>query len=86
MRPFGPGWRRIRIEAGITEAEAAIYAREDNIPMSMLGWVSGSFVIWSGLFVVGNFLYGRMGYTLAMLAVLLVSGSVLIWVIKRLWR
>ncbi len=86
VRPFGPGWRPVRIAAGISEAEAEAFARVDNIPMSMIGWLSGSFVIWSGLFVVGNFLYGRMGYALFMLIVLLVSGSVLIWVIKRLWH
>ena len=86
MHPFGPGWRRIRNEAGISPAEAAEWAKQDNIPLAMLGWVSGTAVIWSGLFTVGNFLYGRMGYTIALFAVLVVSGSVLIWVIRRLWR
>ncbi len=86
VHPFGPGWRRIRNEAGISPAEAAEWAKQDNIPLAMLGWVSGTAVIWSGLFTVGNFLYGRMGYTIALFAVLVVSGSVLIWVIRRLWR
>jgi SSS family solute:Na+ symporter len=85
VHPFGPGWRTIRNEAGISPAEAAEWARRDNIPLAMLGWVSGTAVIWSGLFTVGNFLYGRMGYTISLFAVLVLSGAMLLWVIRRLW-
>ncbi len=86
VRPFGPGWRRIRIEAGVSAAEAATYAREDNIPLAMLGWVTGTCVIWSALFAIGNALYGRVGYTIALCVVLALSGSVLIWVVRRVWK
>src|SRR5581483_8460917 len=86
VRPFGPGWQRIQIEAGISDAEVAAWARTDNIPLAMLGWVSGTVLIWAALFTVGNFLYGRMGYGFGLLAVSVVSGLVLISVIKRLWR
>jgi Na+/proline symporter len=86
VHPLGPGWTRIREEAGVPPAEAAEYARQDNIPLAMVGWVCGTAVIWSGLFLVGNILYGRMGYALALLGVLAVTGSILIWVIQRLWK
>jgi hypothetical protein len=86
VRPFGPGWRRIRIEAGVSEEEARAYAREDNIPLALLGWLTGSIVIWSGLFAVGNYLYGRMEYTAVLTATLVVSGGALIWVTQRLWK
>ncbi|MEO8661928.1 MAG: Na+:solute symporter, partial [Bryobacteraceae bacterium] len=86
VHPIGPGWTAIRKAAGVDPVEAAQYARQDNIPLSMLGWVSGSAVIWSGLFTVGNFLYGRMGYALGLFAIMLVTGSTLIWTIRRLWR
>ncbi len=85
VHPFGPGWKCIRQEAGVSEAEAAEYAKKDNIPLALLGWVAGSAVIWSGLFMVGNLLYGRMGYTMALLAVFAISSSILIRVIQRLW-
>ena len=85
VHPIGPGWKRIREEAGVDAAEAAKYARQDNLPMAMLGWVAGTTVIWSGLFLVGNFLYGRMGYAAALLGVLIISGFTLIRVIQRLW-
>jgi solute:Na+ symporter, SSS family len=63
-----------------------VYARQDNISLSMLGWVTGCSVIWSGLFLVGNILYGRWGYAIILGAVLAVTGSMLIWTIRRLWR
>ncbi len=86
VRPFGPGWERIRVEAGISAEEAARAARSENIPLALLGWVAGCVAIWTSLFTVGNFLYGRTGYALALLATFLVSGTVLIRVINRLWR
>jgi len=86
VHPFGPGWTRIRQEAGIPAAEAAQFAQQDNIPLAMLGWVAGVSVIWSSLFTVGNFLYGRTGYAVGLGVVFVVSGSVLIGVVKRLWR
>jgi SSS family solute:Na+ symporter len=86
IKPFGPGWRRIRVEAGITDAEAAAWAQTDNFPLALLGWVTGSVLIWAALFTVGNFLYGRLGYAYGLLGVSVVSGMVLISVVKRLWK
>ncbi len=84
VRPFGPGWRRIRLEAGISEAEAA--ATHENIPLALVGWSAGCAVIWSSLFVVGNFLYDRLPQAGLLLAVFVVSGLVLLKVIHQLWR
>ena len=42
--------------------------------------------IWSSLFTVGNFLYGRIGYALGCLAVFDVAGAALIWVVNRVWQ
>jgi solute:Na+ symporter, SSS family len=84
--PFGPGWTRIRIEAGVSAEEAAMHAKTDNIPLAMLGWVAGTSLIWSSLFTVGNFLYGRLGYGFTLLAVAIASSAALVGVIRRLWR
>ena len=75
----------MRMEAGVPAAEVAAWAKTDNIPLAMLGWVSGTVLIWSALFTVGNFLYGRLGYAYALLAVSIISCVGLISVIKRLW-
>jgi solute:Na+ symporter, SSS family len=83
VRPAGPGWERIRKEAGISRDEAA--KSGDSIPMALVGWVAGCSMIWSSLFTVGNFLYGRIGYGLALAGVFVVSGLILLKVINRLW-
>jgi hypothetical protein len=43
-------------------------------------------MIWSALFTVGNFLYGRMGYAWGLLAVFVVTATGVAMVVRRLWR
>jgi Na+/proline symporter len=83
VRPFGPGWRRVRKEAGVSEAEAA--ATHENIPLALLGWSAGCAVIWSSLFTVGNILYGRTSLAALLFGAFVISGLVLLWVIRHLW-
>src|SRR5262245_12213866 len=83
VRPAGPGWEAIRLEAGISKDEAA--QTGESIPLALVGWVAGCAVIWSSLFTVGNFLYGRYNYALALGAVFAISGMILLRVINRLW-
>lgn len=82
VRPFGPGWEAVRLEAGEQPGGAAT---GQNIPLALLGWVTGCAVIWSSLFTVGNVLYGRWNYAAALFAVFVVTGLVLLSVIRRLW-
>jgi Na+/proline symporter len=82
VHPAGPGWAPIRAVAGTSKDEEAD-AR--NFPMALLGWFAGCSTIWSALFTVGNFLYGRTDYALGLLAVFAVSGGLLIYVVRRLW-
>jgi Na+/proline symporter len=86
VHPFGPGWKPVQAAAGITDAEAAEWARTDNVPLAMLGWIAGTTLVWSSLFTVGNYLYGRTAYTLILLATSVLSGLLLAWVTRRLWR
>ncbi|MFN0166542.1 MAG: sodium:solute symporter family protein [Bryobacteraceae bacterium] len=86
VRPFGPGWREVQQHAGVSAAEMAHAAEHENIPLSMLGWVAGCTAIWSSLFMVGNYLYGRMEFALALFGVFLVSSYTLIRVSRRLWN
>jgi len=83
VRPFGPGWNCIRKEAGISEPEAK--ATHENIPLALLGWSAGCAVVWSALFTVGNFLYGRWLTAGLLLAVFVAAGFVLLRVINTLW-
>lgn len=83
VHPAGPGWEAVRIEAGVSKEEAA--AHRDNLPLSLIGWVSGCAMIWSSLFVVGNLLYGRMAYAGILLVVFIVTGGILLRVVNTLW-
>ena len=85
VHPLGPGWKAVRAEAGITEDHAKLIASHENIPLGLLGWFLGCTMIWSALFTVGNFLYGRMNYAFALFAVFIVSASFLIFVVNKLW-
>jgi solute:Na+ symporter, SSS family len=81
VRPFGPGWAVIREQAGAMPADRD----PENIPMALLGWVAGCAAIWSALFAVGNFLYGRTGLALALTAVFVVTGLIVTRIVTRLW-
>ena len=83
VHPAGPGWKKVRGEAGVTESEIA--AHGDHMGLAALGWVSGCLTIWSSLFAIGNFLYGRISPALILTGVFVVSGVALIFVINRLW-
>jgi len=80
VHPSGPGWKPVQAKAGAIEGAA------DHVPLAMVGWLSGCVMIWSALFAVGNFLYGRMEYAFWLLAVFVVSAAVVTMVVKRLWR
>ena len=83
VRLFGLGWANVKKEAGILEND--LRRGKANIPLSLLGWISGCSVIWSSLFIVGNFLYGRIDYALMLLGVFILSGCLLLYVINKLW-
>jgi hypothetical protein len=83
VHPSGPGWRVIREAAGVSEAEAAQHS--DHMGKAALGWIAGCLTIWSSLFAIGNFLYGRWSLAIALAAVFAVSGSTLLYVVNTLW-
>ncbi len=83
VRPFGPGWGSIAAEAGPAPEGGS---DGQTIPAGLLGWSAGCTVIWSSLFMVGNFLYGRTGAAVGLLVVFVLSGLVLIRSVKRLWN
>jgi Na+/proline symporter len=82
VRPFGPGWAEIRRSAGALPDEG----EPENIPMALLGWVTGCTAIWSALFAVGNYLYGRTTAALILTAIFVVCGLIVTRIVSRLWR
>ena len=80
--PAGPGWRRVREEAGISELAAA--RRGDHMGKATLGWISGCAAIRSSLLAIGRALYGRTGNAVLLGALLAVSTAVPIHVARYL--
>jgi Na+/proline symporter len=83
VRPAGPGWNRIRAEAGLP---AGAGVSPDNIPLALVGWMSGCTAVWTALFAGGSFLYGRTGQGLVLTTVFAVSAAVLIAIVRNLWQ
>jgi Na+/proline symporter len=83
VQPAGPGWDAVRREAGVPES--TVKESGDHMGLATLGWVSGCAVIWSSLFAIGKFLYGEMTMAWILTGVFVVSGLVLLQVIRKLW-
>jgi Na+/proline symporter len=82
VRPFGPGWARVRRDLGLSADDPSAAGQ---VPLALVGWVSGCATIWSSLFTIGCALYDRWAAAAGLFAVFVVSGLVLLGVIRRLW-
>jgi SSS family solute:Na+ symporter len=80
VRPAGPGWAAVRAEAGPEGGP------RDHMGLATLGWVAGCAMIWSSLFAIGNFLYGRTGTAWILTAVFVVSSGAVIYTMNHLWE
>jgi Na+/proline symporter len=83
VRPFGPGWNTVRRR--IPDMPEEDTDATENPQLALVGWVSGTALIWGSLFTVGNFLYGRIGYAVCLLTLSVVSGTILLKVVRKLW-
>ncbi len=75
IRPAGPGWRRVRAEAGVGPSP-------DSMTVALGGWVLGCTFVYSALFGTGSFLYGKQSIALAWGAVFVVSGMGLVAILR----
>jgi hypothetical protein len=58
----------------------------DNIPLALAGWSLGCALIWSALFAVGNYCYGRTGPAIALAAVAAICGYGVARILRTLWQ
>lgn len=82
VRPVGPGWRRIRMAAGVNDTDVR---SGESMPLALLGWVAGCSAIWSSLFTIGNMLYGRWSRAGILAIIFVAAATTLAWVLRRLW-
>jgi len=78
VKPAGPGWARLRAEAGVASSP-------DSLPMAMLGWMVGCLFVYSALFGTGSFLYGRTSQGVMWLVAFILSGATLLRLVPRMW-
>jgi solute:Na+ symporter, SSS family len=78
VQPPGPGWATIRRQAGLEPSP-------DSLPMALLGWTFGCSLVYSALFGVGSYLYGRTPQALLWGALFAVSAVALVRIVPRLW-
>ena len=78
VRPAGPGWKAIR-------AEAAAPGSPDRLSLALLGWTLGCVLIYSALFGVGSFLYGRTPQALIFTVLFGISALGMVRVLPLVW-
>lgn len=77
-RPAGPGWNIIRREAQLPPSP-------DSLPQMLLGWTAGVTFVYAGLFGTGSFIYGRTVHATIWVVAFIISGAVLVGVVRRAW-
>ena len=77
VRPFGPGWKRVREHSGLPPSP-------DSPAHAFLGWALGCMLVYSALAGTGDVLYGRTGLAVACLVPFLASVAGLIWLVPKL--
>src|SRR5690348_1232421 len=75
VRPPGPGWRSVRDRSRLPGSP-------DSIAVSFLGWVAGCVFVYAALFGSGSFVYGRWISGMVWLLLFIVSGLVLVRVLR----
>ncbi|MCX7876355.1 MAG: Na+:solute symporter [Melioribacteraceae bacterium] len=83
VKPIGPGWNYIKNKISNDSMNGEIFS--ENIPLNLLGWITGTITIWSSLFTIGNFLYGRIEMGFILLSIFIISGLILLNVVKKVW-
>jgi len=77
VRPFGPGWKRVRERSGLPPSP-------DSPAHAFLGWGLGCMLVYSALAGTGHLLYGRTWLAVACLIPSAASAAGLIWLLPKI--
>lgn len=78
VKPAGPGWNKIRKEAGLEESP-------DSLTLSFAGWVAGCLFVYSALFGAGAYIYSRWPLAIFWTVIFVASTFFLIKIIGKIW-
>ncbi len=82
IRPEGRGWKVVR-DRMLAKGEDV--ATENTLTSSLAAWTLGVTAVWTGLFMTGNFLYGRTTPAIILGIVFVACSIGLAMLVKRLW-
>jgi len=80
VRPAGPFWKPVREQIGET---TTIYV-QDNLKVSLIGWLSSNLATLSCLFGLGKLLLHEYQSSVCWLVAFAGSGAVALWAVRRL--
>ncbi|MDH7493810.1 MAG: Na+:solute symporter, partial [Candidatus Saccharicenans sp.] len=78
VKPAGPGWNKIRQEAGLENSP-------DSLTLSFAGWVAGCLFVYSALFGTGAYIYSRWSLAIFWTVLFVVSTFSLIKIMGKIW-
>ncbi len=81
VRPGGPGWARIVSRAAAEGRPLEAAGERWTVPQGILAMLAGCFAVYSALFAIGSWLYGRF-LVATMLTAVAIAGSVYV---VRVW-
>ena len=82
IRPGGPGWKHITEQIGKEEMESSPDTSAWKVPLELLATVIGCITVFSALFAVGYWIYGKSAWAMT-LTVASISGVVVLF---RIWN
>lgn len=84
VQPGGPGWRAVREKAAAEGDPVVDGPGAWDVPTGLVCAALGSAGVYAILFATGNWIYGKRGVALALAAVAIVAGAILLRLMRRL--
>ncbi len=79
IQPAPTGWKKVIAKANLTEQKLPV--NKSNLPQGIMATLLGTFLVYSILFAIGNYLYGeyKTAILLSAFAALLGYGLIVVW-------
>ena len=81
--PGGPGWKNIINSIDDSEFKTLEQEKKWSVPSGIIAMILGCILVYSCMFATGNVLYGNYSLALWLILVILISGFLLVKIIKN---
>lgn len=83
IRPGGPGWKKVVEDASVDGVQLET-GKKWSVPSGILAMLVGSIMIYSSLFAVGYWIYGRWFWATLLTLLAMATGTILLLLWKRI--